>query len=89
MRSLSSTSRGIMSKVDQFGEDVGFTINGERRDPSMLGSLVSLVVLCLTLAYAQNKLNQLHDYDSTTFQKQVMVGENKHVEFKYSELGID
>ena len=54
--------------VDQFSEDVGFTIDrGTRKSYSMVGALLTLVIYAMVITYGFKKLRDLNDHVETNF----------------------
>ena len=57
---------GTVTKLDQFGEDVGFTVkDGQRYHSTILGTLLSFAIFALLTSYGMQKLSKLIDYEET------------------------
>ena len=56
--------------IDQFGEDVGFIVaDGSRTKNTVLGTLMSSLILIVTLVYGYSKYNDLQDKVDTSYQE--------------------
>ena len=55
MKNRSNPLKRIFSALDFFGEDVGFTINGQRTHKSAVGFLLSLGIMLTVLAFGLKK----------------------------------
>ena len=52
--------RTLFKKLDLFGQGIpGFTLEGEKHETTILGSLVSIVFIIVVLLYGNLKLNQM------------------------------
>ena len=60
--------RRSLFSFDLFGQQVGFNIKGEKSYGTMMGSLISLLILSLTFVYAWARLLDLEGYNDTRFQ---------------------
>jgi hypothetical protein len=56
-----------IKKIDQFGQGLGFTINGDQTYHTTVGGLVSLGYGLLTLAYLTLQFYVMVTYGNTTF----------------------
>ena len=51
---------------DQYGESVGFEIQGQSKFTTYLGALVSLWILIITCSYAYKRFNAMLEYADST-----------------------
>ena len=51
---------------DQYGESVGFEIEGQSKFTTYLGAFVSLWILIVTYSYAYRRFNAMLEYQDST-----------------------
>ena len=58
----------MLLKLDIFGEQVVFTVDGEGSQKSYLGLIISLCIFATILPYSYNKFDTLRTYDDLAVQ---------------------
>ena len=66
MKSSTQRLQSTLLKLDQFGEPVEFTVDGEGSRKSFLGLLLSLVIFATVIPYSVDKYKTLINYGDTT-----------------------
>jgi len=54
-----------VKQVDMFGQSVNFSVDGEEKATSWLGTMVSLVIAAVTLGFAFKKFRALRSKSDT------------------------
>ena len=86
---LQKFGRRILS-IDQFGEQPGFTIDGQDSYPSCLGATLSLIIIILTLAYGTDKYFTMKDYNNTTFETVVeLIEDDPDTRYKFDITNLN
>ena len=55
----------LLMKLDLFGEEVGFSIDGAKAYPSCFGCLISLIVILFTSCYAYRQYENMLYFQDT------------------------
>ena len=86
---LTKISDTIMS-VDKYGERASFNIAGKSTYPSILGTLVSIIVLVVVIPYGLNKFLIMKEYGDTNFMSiSVKNAIDKRQEFDFDETQVN
>ena len=64
---LRKLGASIMS-IDKYGESATFSIGGKSSYPSIIGTLISILILFVVVPYGFNKFIIMKDYEDTSFQ---------------------
>ena len=65
--SLSKLGDKIMS-ADHYGETAKFNINGQESYPSVVGTIISLLIFAVVIAYGLNKFIIMWEFNDTKHQ---------------------
>ena len=71
----SSCLKRSFRKLDQFGQDIGFTFeDGDRQKTSTIGATLSMIIFAILLAYGLSKERNLRHKLETSFQEIAKAG---------------
>jgi len=73
-RSFVGTIKKLKSQVDMFGQTTTFLVDNEATYTTWIGSIVSLVIILVTLAFAHTKYFVLKDRLDTNLTSQTQIG---------------
>ena len=57
-----------LTAIDFFGQGVTFNTDGKSQVNSFLGTLMSILIIVITLVYAESRFTILRRYGDTTYQ---------------------
>ena len=86
---LLSKLADAFKKLDQFGEDVGFTLkDGSRQYFTIMGSLVSLVIFAVIVAYGYQKQEEMFNYTDSKIAEKISSYGMHGAEIPFTEINM-
>ena len=67
------------NNLDQFGQTVGFEINGGASLTSCTGAVVSMMIIVIVLFFAVNRFQVMYEFGDTTHQQTIEYGTVNHL----------